>query len=54
MADKLTSLKRMQLAEKKAAEAPLKVLFPLFAFIVPTVFIVLFGPVAMMFFKGGF
>jgi tight adherence protein C len=46
--------KRMQLAEKKAAEAPLKVLFPLFVFIVPTVFMVLFGPVAMMFLKGGF
>jgi tight adherence protein C len=46
--------KRMQIAEKKAAEAPLKVLFPLFVFIIPTVFIVLFGPVAMMFFNGGF
>jgi tight adherence protein C len=46
--------KRMQLAEKKAAEAPLKVLFPLFAFIFPTVFIVLFGPVLLLFLKGGF
>ena len=46
--------KRMQVAEKKAAEAPLKVLLPLFIFIVPTVFIVLFGPMAMLFFKGGF
>jgi tight adherence protein C len=45
---------RMQAAEKKAAEAPLKVLFPLFAFIFPTVFIVLFGPVLLLFLKGGF
>jgi tight adherence protein C len=46
--------KRMQIAEKKAAEAPLKVLFPLFVFIFPTVFIILFGPVMILFLKGGF
>ncbi len=46
--------KRMQFAEKKAAEAPLKVLLPLFVFIVPTIFLVLFGPVAMLFYRGGF
>jgi pilus assembly protein TadC len=47
-------IKRMQFAEKKAAEAPLKVLFPLFVFIFPTIFIVLLGPMAMMFMQGGF
>jgi len=46
--------KRMQIAEKKAAEAPLKVLFPLFVFIFPTVFLILFGPMALLFMKGGF
>jgi pilus assembly protein TadC len=46
--------KRMQLAEKKAAEAPLKILFPLFAFTFPTIFIVLIGPMVMIFMKGGF
>ena len=47
-------VKRMQLAEKKAAEAPLKILLPLFIFIFPTIFIVLMGPMAMMFMRGGF
>lgn len=46
--------KRMQIAEKKAAEAPLKMLFPLFVFIFPTVFLVLFGPVVILFMRGGF
>lgn len=46
--------KRMQMAEKKAAEAPLKILFPLLVFIFPTVFIVLFGPVVILFMRGGF
>jgi tight adherence protein C len=47
-------VKRMQIAEKKAAEAPLKVLFPLLLFIFPTVFIVLFGPIMILFMQGGF
>jgi tight adherence protein C len=47
-------VRRMQIAEKKAAEAPLKMLFPLFVFIFPTIFIVLLGPMAIMFMRGGF
>jgi tight adherence protein C len=39
-------------AEKKAAQAPLKLLFPLMVFIFPTIFIVLFGPLALSFFSG--
>ncbi|OGR89060.1 MAG: hypothetical protein A2992_02580 [Elusimicrobia bacterium RIFCSPLOWO2_01_FULL_59_12] len=47
-------LRRMQIAEKKAAEAPIKVLFPLFVFIFPTIFMILLGPMAILFMKGGF
>jgi tight adherence protein C len=36
------------MAEKRAAVAPLKLMFPLFVFIFPTIFVVLFGPVALM------
>jgi tight adherence protein C len=36
--------KRKQAAEKKAAEAGLKMLFPLVIFIFPTIFTVLLGP----------
>lgn len=36
--------KRKQLAEKKAATAPLKMLFPMAVFIFPSIFIVLLGP----------
>jgi tight adherence protein C len=39
-------------AEKRAALAPLKLLFPLFVFIFPTLFIVLFGPVVLAVMKG--
>ena len=45
---------RSQMAEKLAAEAPLKLLFPLLFFIFPTIFIILFGPIVLMFMKGGF
>lgn len=45
---------RFLLAEKLAAEAPIKLLFPLLFFIFPTIFIILFGPIALMFLKGGF
>lgn len=38
---------RAALAEKQAALAPLKLLFPLFVFIFPTVFIVLLGPILL-------
>jgi tight adherence protein C len=47
-------LKRMQLAEEKAAQAPIKILFPLFVFIFPSVFIVLLGPIVILFMRGGF
>lgn len=42
---------RFQIAEKMAAEAPLKLLFPLLFFIFPTVFIVLFGPIILSFLR---
>lgn len=39
-------------AEKRAAVAPLKLMFPLFVFIFPTLFVVLFGPVVLTIMKG--
>lgn len=44
--------KRSQTIEKLAMEAPVKMLFPLIAFIFPIVFIVLFGPVVLRFMQG--
>jgi len=46
--------RRFQRAEKTANEAPVKLLFPLVAFIFPCVFIVLLGPVILEFMKQGF
>lgn len=43
---------RSQRAEKLAQEAPVKMLFPLIAFIFPTVFMVLFGPIIFQFIFG--
>ncbi len=43
---------RAQRAEKLAQEAPVKMLFPLIAFIFPTVFMVLFGPIVFQFLFG--
>ena len=40
-------------AEKKAAVAPLKLLFPLLVFIFPTIFIVLLGPLLVTLKHGG-
>lgn len=45
-------VKRFQIAEKLAHEAPTKMLFPLILFIFPTVFIILFGPIILSFMKG--
>ncbi len=45
-------LRRMQIAEKKAAEAPIRMLLPLFVFIFPTIFITLLGPIAVLFMNG--
>ncbi len=39
-------------AEKRAAVAPLKLMFPLFVFIFPTLFVVLFGPLLITFMNG--
>jgi len=38
---------RSNIGEKKAMEAPVKILFPLIAFIFPTVFIILFAPLGI-------
>ena len=40
-------IRREQLAEKKAMEAPVKILLPLILFIFPTVFLIILGPVAL-------
>ncbi|HET7786078.1 MAG TPA: type II secretion system F family protein [Myxococcales bacterium] len=48
-------VERTQRAEKLANEAPVKLLFPLICFIFPTLFLMLFGPIAyQMIFGGGF
>ncbi len=49
---RLLRKKRALAAEKTAALAPLKLLFPLFVFIFPTIFVVLFGPVVLAVMKG--
>lgn len=48
-------IKRFQRAEKLGNEAPVKMLFPLVAFIFPAVFLILLGPVILqMAIRGGF
>lgn len=42
---------RSQLAEKMAAEAPIKLMAPLILLIFPTIFIILFGPILLSFMK---
>jgi tight adherence protein C len=44
---------RTQRAEKLAAEAPVKLLLPLIGCIFPTIFLMLFGPIAYQVFLGG-
>ncbi len=46
-------IERTQRAEKLANEAPVKLLLPLIGFIFPTLFIMLFGPIAYQVFFGG-
>jgi tight adherence protein C len=50
-ADQLRT-KRRQIAEEKAMKAPLKILFPMVVFILPTVFIVILAPALMKLFEG--
>jgi tight adherence protein C len=45
---------RFQAAERRAHEAPVKILFPLVLFIFPSVFIIIFGPIILNFFRKGF
>jgi tight adherence protein C len=40
-------VRRSQTAEKLAMEAPVKILLPLILFIFPTIFIMIFGPIAL-------
>ena len=44
---------RSQLAEKMAAEAPIKLMGPLVLLIFPTIFIILFGPILLSFMNNG-
>ena len=46
-------IRRFQNAEKIANEAPVKMLFPLIAFIFPAVFIVLLGPIILQIMRQG-
>ncbi len=46
--------RRFQRAEKRANEAPVKMLFPLVAFIFPAVFLVLLGPIIAQILHSGF
>lgn len=46
-------VERFQIAEKMAMEAPVKLIFPLVAFIFPVTFLVLMFPIAMKFMASG-
>lgn len=45
-------VKRFQRGEAMALKAPIKLLFPLFAFIMPVVLIIVAGPILLSFFRG--
>ena len=44
-------IKRVQRVEKQAMQAPVKLMLPLVLFILPVIFIVIFGPVAIRLLK---
>lgn len=46
-------VRRFQHGESMALKAPVKLLFPLFAFILPVVLIIVGGPIIMQFVRGG-
>jgi tight adherence protein C len=46
-------VKRFQTGESMALKAPIKLLFPLFAFILPVVMIIVGGPIILQFVRGG-
>lgn len=47
-------IEKIQLLDKKAHELPLRLMVPLVLLIFPTIFIVLFGPIVLMFLENGF
>ena len=46
-------IRRFQYGEEMALKAPIKLLFPLFAFILPVVLIIVGGPIMLQFVRGG-
>ncbi|MDD5691707.1 MAG: type II secretion system F family protein [Candidatus Omnitrophica bacterium] len=46
-------VRRFQMGESMALKAPIKLLFPLFAFILPVVMIIVGGPIILQFSRGG-
>lgn len=47
-------VRRFQMGESMALKAPIKLLFPLFAFILPVVLVIVGGPIILQFSRGGF
>lgn len=46
-------LKIRSMVEKVAAEAPIKMMFPMILFIFPVIFLLIFAPIVLSFFTGG-